>query len=507
MVQNMVTKQSLQQLPRSGKGREALRDKGQFWTPAWVANAMVSYVARGTNLVFDPGVGMGAFYEALKKVAPNTKFFGTDIDKEVLKEGRRAGIFDASCKLEVRDFIANPPTRKFSAIVANPPYIRHHRLSVDTKRMLQRISVRAIGGQIDGRAGLHVYFLMQALTLLEEGGRLAFIIPADTCEGVFSERLWNWISKRFRIDGIITFEPEATPFPGIDTNAVILLIRNEKPVGKMQWARCTEAGTSDLLTFLRSDLRGGEFVGVKVNERDLDEALKTGLSRPPRVHSDAELTLGDFARVVRGVVTGANEFFFLTSGQAKSFGIPDNLLLRAVGRVRDVEGAYLTEETLSKLEQKGRPTHLLFLNGKSRNDLPNTVKRYLSLGESQGLPKRALISTKNPWYKTEERKIPPILFAYLGRRNARFIRNSAGVIPLTGFLCVYPLSDNKSFIEKFWRILQHPITIANLRLVGKSYGSGAIKVEPRSLERLPMDGQLIKQFSLKSLKRKQLALV
>jgi hypothetical protein len=37
-----------------------------------------------------------------------------------------------------------------------------------------------------------------------------------------------------------------------------------------------------------------------------------------------------------------------------------------------------------------------------------------------------------------------------------------------------------------WLALEHPATIANLALVGKSYGSGAIKVEPRALERLPI---------------------
>jgi hypothetical protein len=86
----------------------------------------------------------------------------------------------------------------------------------------------------------------------------------------------------------------------------------------------------------------------------------------------------------------------------------------------------------------------------------------------------------------EVRAAPPFLFAYLGRRNARFIRNTAGVLPLTGFLCVYPLQNDPVLLEKLWRVLNHPDTIANLALVGKSYGAGAIKVEPRALEQLPL---------------------
>jgi hypothetical protein len=89
----------------------------------------------------------------------------------------------------------------------------------------------------------------------------------------------------------------------------------------------------------------------------------------------------------------------------------------------------------------------------------------------------------------------------LGRRNARFIKNEAGVVPLTGFLCIYPRLANEGFIEKLWVILQHPETIANLQLVGKSYGSGAIKVEPRSLEKLPISSDLIAKLDLQPAER------
>jgi len=92
--------------------------------------------------------------------------------------------------------------------------------------------------------------------------------------------------------------------------------------------------------------------------------------------------------------------------------------------------------------------------------------------------------------------VPPFLFAYLGRRNARFIRNSAGVRPLTGFLCVYPRIQDREFARRLWQALRHPDTAANLSLVGKSYGSGAIKVEPRALERLPIPAPVAREVGL-----------
>ena len=56
-------------------------------------------------------------------------------------------------------------------------------------------------------------------------------------------------------------------------------------------------------------------------------------------------------------------------------------------------------------------------------------------------------------------------------------------------------SDPK-FCEALWKVLQHPSTVANLASVGKSYGSGAIKVEPRSLERLPLSEVIVGQAGL-----------
>ncbi len=491
-----------QKLPTQWNEREKLRDKGQFWTPDWVAEAMVAYVAQNADLIFDPGVGKGAFYIALKKIAPKKKFSGVDIDPEIIEEAKGEGIFDNKAELEVRDFILNPPKKLFKAIVANPPYIRHHRLSQGQKNHFRKISLLNLGDTLDGRAGLHIYFLIQALSLLDKGGRLAFIMPADTCEGVFSKKLWDWISRKFCIDGIITFDHKATPFPGVDTNAVIFLVKNEKPKNKLKWVKCLVPQSKGLLDFLRGNLKNINSEDLKIYDRDLTEALAVGLSRTPLKNHNFEFTLTDFARVMRGIATGANEFFFLTKNQAKELQIPEKFFLPAIGRTRDAEESFITQETLKKLETKGRPTLLFFPNGVKWEVMPESVRNYILEGEKNGLAKRALISTRQPWYKMEVREVPVFLFAYLGRRNARFIKNEAGIVPLTGFLCIYPRSNEKEYIEKLWMILQHPNTISNLQLVGKSYGSGAIKVEPRSLEKLPISSDLVKKFDLNPIKPK-----
>lgn len=484
---------SHQKLPTEWNEREILRDKGQFWTPSWVADAMVSYVTENTELVFDPATGRGAFYTALLKLnKPEVSFFGTDIDNEVLKDE----IYNhKNCFVEKRDFIKNPPQRKFKAIVANPPYIRHHRIDDETKFLLKQLSTSITGDTIDGRAGYHVYFLIQALNLLEQNGKLAFIMPADTCEGKFAKNLWKWISARFFIEGVIVFDEKATPFPNVDTNAMVFLIKNSKPNKTLYWIKANQSYSTDLFDFISSNFKRQKFETIEVIERQLKEGVATGFSRPEQNHNGFKFHLNDFANVMRGIATGSNEFFFLTAQQVRELGIPKEFLKRAVGRTKDATENILTAKDVEQLDKGNRPTFLLSINGHDK--LPNTITNYLKVGEEMGLPSRSLIRQRKPWYKMEKREVPPLLFAYLGRRNTRFIKNEASVLPLTSFLCVYPIYNDKEFIEKLWQVLNHPDTLENLKLVGKSYGSGAIKVEPGNLNKLPISEHIVKQFDLK----------
>lgn len=482
-----------QKLPTEWNEREILRDKGQFWTPSWVAEAMVAYVSENTDLVFDPATGRGAFCEALLKLdKENVSFFGTDIDAEVLADE----IYNhKSCFVEERDFIKNPPQRKFKSIVANPPYIRHHRIDEDTKAFLRQLCARITGFAIDGRAGYHIYFLVQALNLLEFNGRLAFIMPSDTCEGIFAKKLWNWISEKYCIEAVVTFEEKATPFPKIDTNAIVFFIRNSKPVQNLFWVKANQAHSADLFNFVSSGFKLQKYDSLEINNRKLKEAITTGLSRPEQDHNGFKFCLNGLAKVMRGIATGSNEFFFLTSQQVKKLGIPNEFLIRAVGRTRDAKGNIITAQDVKNLEEQNRPTYLFSING--HYAFPKSVSDYLKVGEKMGLPDRPLIKQRKPWYKMETREVPPLLFAYLGRRNTRFIKNEAGVLPLTGFLCVYPIYTDKEYIDRLWQALNHPDTIQNLKLVGKSYGSGAIKVEPCNLKKLPISEHIVNQFDLK----------
>lgn len=78
-------------LPNKGEKREALRAKGQFWTPMWVADAMVAYVLReDADCIFDPAVGEGAFFHAAKRIAlrkeKTIELRGTELDQRLIDD-------------------------------------------------------------------------------------------------------------------------------------------------------------------------------------------------------------------------------------------------------------------------------------------------------------------------------------------------------------------------------------------------------------------------------------
>lgn len=487
------------QVPSGGAAREALRVNGQFWTPDWVADAMVAYALRdGADTLFDPGVGAGSFLRAGRRLVGNKlRFRGQEIDEAALSAAVEAGMSaDDLAGIELRDFALFPPHEKFNAIVANPPYVRHHRLNESTKLRLHAFARTFLGHSVDGRAGLHVFFFLRCLELLSPNGRLAFIVSADICEGVFARSMWAWIAERYCLDAVVTFDPEATPFPGVDTNAVLFLIRRSKPASIFKWVRVTNQGQSALASWVEGGLTTKPSDRLMITSRPIKEGLSTGFSRAPIQNNDSRYCLGDFARVMRGVASGHNDFFFMTRKRARELDLPLRHFVPALGRMRDVRSDTFTLQDLDNLEASGRPTLLLALGDEPLDKLPAAVQRYIESGEKSGINQRTLIATRNPWYRMEKRNPPPFFFAYLGRRAIRFIRNKTSAVPLTCLLCVYPHDPSATYTELLHKVLTDPRTLANLRLVGKSYGDGALKVEPRALQRLPIPDDVLKEVGL-----------
>lgn len=465
-----------------------VRTKGQVWTPRWVADAMAVYLGPlAAESILDPAVGPGVLLSAARDEAKNLRdVIAYEIDESVISSVQsdmtfaRANISD----LRISDFISDEDKFTVSSVISNPPYLRHHRMSPALKARCQEIAKATLGIGIDGRAGLHIFFLIKALSHLKPGGKLSFLVPADIFEGVFSGPLWLAISRKFRIKGILTFDPLSAAFPGVDTNASVVFIENSEPIDDFTWLHWRGVAASRLSEAVRFGLAGNSSkslsFGLEVSNVPLDQALRTGFSRLHTSEPADGTPLTAFAKMMRGVATGRNEFFLMTRKRILELELPEKAFVRTISRVRDASAPVITLDFLNELDAVGRPTYLLSLD--EDTELDGTLEKYLETGVAQGIHEGSLVSMRKKWYFMEKRTAVPIVFAYLGRRKNRFIDVQTELTPLTGFLCVYPNEGVDK--QRLLQALNHPASIAELGRVGKSYGDGAVKVEPGGLRKM-----------------------
>ena len=74
----------------------------------------------------------------------------------------------------------------------------------------------------------------------------------------------------------MTFAPNASPFPGVDTNALLFFLRNAAPVDSFFWGRVEEAWSADLTNWTISDFQEPPGATLFVQKRTLSEGIRNG---------------------------------------------------------------------------------------------------------------------------------------------------------------------------------------------------------------------------------------
>lgn len=187
--------------------------------------------------------------------------------------------------------------------------------------------------------------------------------------------------------------------------------------------------------------------------------------------------LGAMASTKRGIATGANDFFHLSKLSATEHGLPSHALKPCVGRAADVRGFDFMEEDFSALVRDGRRSHLVMFG----RALGGPERAYIAKGEAEGLPDRYLLAARRPWHSMEIQTPAPIWAAVFGRRGLRFIRNSANVLTLTTFHCIYPFDVCHEFADALALCLNLPSIQADARAHTRVYGGGLLKFEPKDI--------------------------
>ena len=455
------------------------RALGQFYTPPVIAERMI-YPYKGGSIVFDIGTGTGVF---LSKAVEHgfTNLIAIEISP-ILCDITRYNLRRVEGRLKIiwADFMVEEDLPEAYLWISNPPYTRHHQIPAYAKEAYDKI-VRKYGIRPSRMWSLYTYFFARVVGERSKWKYATFICPRSLYDSVHSQQLRAWMLKLRPITALEVFHNQRI-FEDAETGPVISYLTNEENASIV----------------FRNCLMSPE--GIKVlNEKvvsydELSPLLPWTNIAVSNIQVRKGLKLGWLFKVMRGVATGANDYFVLSEEEVKKYGLPQSVLVRAIAKTRYCLKEVFTESDWEELRLKNKEVYLLDL---SKDEEHPAVKAYIELGEKMGINKRSLVKTRKKWYYVERRDPPPIFVTYLSRGKPRFILNKAKVVPLNVFLCLYlrvPLDEET--IEEIWRYLNSEEALKQFEYLARNYGEDTLKIEPRILEELEIPYELVKNVGL-----------
>ncbi len=449
------------------------RGLGQFWTPPAIVAPMLAWAlaAEPTRLV-DPGCGSGRFSTAAIRLDPALDILAIDLDPLACLMTRAAlSVLQAtSARVICGDYLTLviPAHEGRTAWVGNPPYVRHHDLTRETKAWAGQ-AARSIGRQISGLAGLHALFFLATLVHGSAGDVGTFVTSAEWLDVGYGS-----IVRRLFTDGmggraLDLVDPRAAPFEDAMTTALITSFeigRAPSTVAVRLLDRPTEL--SRLAT------------GRPVAAHELARARRwSPIVRAGSPQNHEGRALGDIVRVHRGFVTGANRFFLMTRAEADRRGLSAFVtpaitsaseILGADGVIRDAPDRRVVLDLPPDFDRAAHPS----------------VDAYLAEGERLGVDRRYISSHRKPWYRVGPLKPAPIVASYMARQAPRFARNPDGLALLNIGHGLFPRHE----------MTDHQLDVLTATLnagregfvgTGRTYHGGLEKFEPREMEALLLD--------------------
>ncbi len=446
---------------------------GQFFTPTVVAATLVKWaVKRRNDRILDPSCGDGEF------LALHPYSVGIEIDAKHAHAARQRA--EASL-VHQADFFAwaEQTQERFDAAVGNPPFIRYHGFTGETRDSALRLSSR-IGADLPQLSSSWAPFIAVAASLLKKGGRLAFIVPAEIGHASYATPLLRALAHSFDLVHIIAVKKKI--FPDLSEDAWLLYADgfggSTRTIG-FSAVDHFEHFREPSAPMLRVGLDGLNQANGKLRRWLLPGAaleLYEQFEASPDTYR-----MGSIADVGIGYVTGANDFFHLRPSQARAMNIPDGFLKVAVRRGEFLPPSNtLTRGHVRSWLANDEPVLLLHLNGNER--LPGKIKDYLTSATAKKVREAYKCRNRDPWYAVPGVIVPDGFLTYMSGTNAQIVKNSAGCVA-TNSVHVVKLRNGHTFtaLQNQW---DNPVTTLSCEIEGHPLGGGMLKIEPGEARRI-----------------------
>ncbi len=458
----------------------------QFFTPQFIADLMVDWLSGNDGLynVLEPAFGLGIFSRTLLSRSSNLFIKGFEVDKKIYDYAQTEFSGCENVNLQLQDYMYNDWENKYDGIICNPPYFKFH--DYDNKKIIAEIEDR-LSCKLTGFTNLYTLFLLKSIYQLNPNGRCAYIVPSEFFNSDYGKLVKAHLIKTNTLRYILVFDFEENIFDDSITTACIILCANDTATDKLQFVNIHSSGDLErCYNIIKGYPATSNYAKVySIDEVRPDDKWKTYYQcQDSKATFNHLVPFSSYAKVMRGIATGANDYFTFNISKAKKYGINEKYLLPCVCRSADVKGCIFTDLNFKALKDFDKKVFLL--NAENADD--KYVNDYIKKGEDEGVDKKYLTASRNPWYALEKRPSSPIWVSVFNRNGLRFVRNEAGVSNLTTFHCIYlhnNIFSNVS-IDLFFAYLLTDTARHIFEENAREYGNGLQKFEPNDLNRSMM---------------------
>ncbi len=234
MLQKIIDKTIKYQKDQSKSSR---KKKGQFFTPANVAEFMAKHSAISAEhiKILEPGAGNGILSASLVFYLVNNgmcRSFTVDLvenDTDIIPVlHNTAGLLteyvkehggDVKVNIHTCNYLIKMPEQKYDIVVCNPPYKKIRKDSPEALSMKQ---------YVHGQPNLYALFMCKAVNMLKSGGHFAFITPRSWTSGNYYKKTREYILANINIKDLVLFKDRTGVFEGEDVLQETLITIGEK---------------------------------------------------------------------------------------------------------------------------------------------------------------------------------------------------------------------------------------------------------------------------------------
>ncbi|MHB8741166.1 MAG: N-6 DNA methylase [Coriobacteriia bacterium] len=482
----------------------ASKARGAFFTPPEMAEFIAHWALRAPeDRVLEPSCGEAAFLvPAIDQLSAlgqsdlgiSHQVWGAELHapsaKIACKMIRSSTGIDISDRVRVGDFFEARVERDLpwmDACIGNPPYIRYQSFAGDARRR-GREAALAAGVRIDGLASSWAPFTVHAASFLRPGGRLGLVLPAELLSVNYAAPVRRYLLDHFGCVRVILFEERV--FPDVLEEVVLLLAEGEGPCDRFDIVQVT--GLSDLATLEKREWS---------TSPDAGKWTKLLLPEPTReavVAIDAVggfTPLGDAGTISIGMVTGGNDYFCISEAER----LAHNLSPAQVRRMlppgsKHARGIDYTSAHWEEARDEGARVWLF-----SPSTYPsNAARAYIRQGEELELDQAYKCRVRTPWFRVPAVNAPDLFMVYMANEGPRFIENPSRLLNVNSVHGLYLNAAYRDLASVLPTASLTTFTLLGAELVGRSYGGGLLKLEPREALNLPVPSAAL----LKRCKRK-----